>query len=130
MVKRILFVCVHNSGRSEMAEAFARRLSGGAVEAESAGTMPSDGVNPVVVEVMRERGIDVSGVTPRLLTQEMMDRTSRVITMGCSLDEALSAALVPAEDWGLADPAGKPIAEVREIRDLVEQRVRDLLAKL
>ena len=113
-----------------MAEAFARRLSGGAVEAESAGTMPSDGVNPVVVEVMRERGIDISGSATRLRTREMVDRSSRVITMGCSIDEACPAALVPTEDWGLADPAHRPIAEVREIGDLVEQKVRDLLAEL
>ncbi len=92
--------------------------------------MPSAGVNPVVVEVMRERGIDVSGNTPQLLTQEMVDRTGRVITMGCSLHDACPAATVSTTDWGLADPAGRPIAEVREIRDLVETKVREELADL
>ncbi len=92
--------------------------------------MPSAGVNPVVVEVMRERGIDVSGNTPQLLTQEMVDRTGRVITMGCSLHDACPAATVSTTDWGLANPAGRPIAEVREIRDLVETKVREELADL
>ena len=129
MAKRVLFVCVHNSGRSQMAEAFAHRLSSGSVDVESAGTMPSDSVSVVVIEAMRERGIDISRSALKLLTQEMVDRADRVITMGCSIDEACSAARVPTDDWGLDDPAGRPVEEVRETRDLIEERVGRLLAE-
>ena len=126
-MKRVLFVCVHNSGRSQMAEAFAKRHSMGAVEVESAGTMPSDRVNPVVVDVMKERGVDISGSSPKPLTQEMADRADLVITMGCFLDESCPAVLVPTVDWGLDDPEGKGVDEVRVIRDQIEARVRCLL---
>ncbi|MBI4338147.1 MAG: arsenate reductase ArsC [Chloroflexi bacterium] len=129
-VKRVLFVCVHNSGRSQMAEAFLKHLAQGAIECESAGTIPSERLNLVVAQAMRERGIDVSLNRPRLLTQDMVDRADRVITMGCSIEEACPAGFVPAEDWGLEDPEGKPIEEVRRIRDQVEEKVKLLLAEL
>ena len=129
-MKRVLFVCVHNSGRSQMAEAFLKRLGGRAIEAESAGTIPSERVNPVVAEAMREKGIDLSQNKPKPLTQEMVERADRVITMGCSIEEACPAVFVPSEDWGLEDPEGKPLAEVRRIRDQIELKVRHLLAKL
>ena len=126
--KRYLFVCVHNSGRSQMAEAFTRHLSNGAVEAESAGTEPSTGVNPVVVEAMFEIGIDLEGHYPKVISQEMVDRADSVFTMGCSIDESCPAVLLPSEDWGLEDPAGRGIKHVRRIRDQIEAKVRELLA--
>ena len=129
-MKRVLFVCVHNSGRSQMAAAFARRLANEGLEVESAGTEPSERVNAVVAQVMREQGIDVSQSRPRLLTQAMVDRADQVITMGCSMDESCPARFVPADDWGLPDPEGKSIEEVRGIRDQVEARVRRLLTEL
>ena len=83
MTRRVLFVCVHNSGRSQMAEAFARELSGGRLDAESAGTEPTAALNLVVVEAMRERGLDITGQRPKLLTPEMAQRADRIFTMGC-----------------------------------------------
>lgn len=130
MPARVLFVCVHNSGRSQMAQAFLTHLSGGSVEAESAGTMPSEAVNLTVVEVMGEIGIDISPRVPMLLTQHMVDRADRVVTMGCSIDEACPASSVDAQDWGLADPTGRTVEEVREIRDAIKREVIELLPSL
>ena len=127
--KRYLYVCVHNSGRSQMAEAFTRHLSNGTVEAESAGTEPSQGVNPVVVDAMAELGIDLAGHYPKVISQEMVDRADSVFTMGCSIDESCPAVFVPSEDWGLEDPAGKDIENVRRIRDQIVVKVRDLLTE-
>jgi len=129
-MKRVLFICTHNAGRSQMAEAFLRHLARGAVEAESAGTTPSERVNPVVVEAMKEKGIDISRNRPKLLTLEMAERADRVVTMGCSVEKMCPAAFVPSEDWSLEDPQGKPIEEVRQIRDEIERRVKRLLAEL
>ena len=127
-VKRVLFACVHNSGRSQMAEAFAKHHANGAMEFESAGTMPADRVNPAVVAAMREKGIDISANRPKLLTQGVADRVDNVITMGCSIEEACPALLTPTEDWGLEDPEDKPIEAVREIRDEIDARVRRLVS--
>ena len=129
-MKRVLFVCVHNSGRSQMATAFMERLANGVVAVDSAGTVPSDAVNPVVVDAMKEKGLDVSEGKPKLLTQDMADAADRIITMGCSTEETCPATFVPTEDWGLEDPAGKAIEEVRAIRDEVQLRVKWLLAEL
>lgn len=129
-LKRVLFVCVHNSGRSQMAEAFTKALSGGEVEAESAGTLPSEGVNAVAIVAMREKSIDISRNRPKVLTQEMVDRADKVFTMGCSIVEVCPAVFVPSEDWGLDDPAGQPIDVVRRIRDQIEERVRQMPADL
>ncbi len=129
MTQRVLFVCVHNSGRSQMAEAFARELSEGRLDAESAGTEPTVGLNPVVVEAMRERGLDITGQRPKLLTPEMARRADRVFTMGCYADGACPAFMLDAEDWALDDPHGQPIERVRAIRDDVEARVRALIAE-
>ena len=129
MTQRVLFVCVHNSGRSQMAEAFARELSGGRLDAESAGTEPTTGLNPVVVEAMWERGLDITGQRPKLLTPEMARRADRVFTMGCYADGACPAFMLDAEDWALDDPHGQPIERVRLIRDDVEARVRALIAE-
>lgn len=127
--KRYPFVGVHNSGRSQMAEAFTRHLSNGTVEAESAGTEPSQGVNPVVVEAMAEIGIDLAGYYPKVISQDMVDRADSVFTMGCSMDESCSVVFVPSEDWGLEDPAGKGVDHVHRIRDQIEAKVRELLHK-
>jgi protein-tyrosine-phosphatase len=113
-----------------MAEAFTRHLSRGKVESASAGTMPSPTVNLMVVKAMREKGIDLSKVRPKLLTQQMLDSADRVITMGCSVEELCPAGVRPMEDWGLEDPHGKPLRTVRRIRDEVEVRVKRLLTEL
>ena len=127
---RVLFVCVHNSGRSQMAEAFTRKLSGGTIEASSAGTLSHDALNPTVVQVMQERGISLNGYEPKLVTQEMADAADRIYTMGCAVDEACPAVFLPSEDWGLDDPAGLPIDAVRRIRDQVEEHVKAMLAEI
>ena len=129
MAQRVLFVCVHNSGRSQMAEAFARELSGGRLDAESAGTEPTTALNPVVVEAMRERGLDITGQRPKLLTPEMARSADRIFTMGCYDAGACPAFMLDAEDWALDDPHGQPIERVRAIRDDVEARVRALIAE-
>lgn len=124
---KVLFVCVHNSGRSQMAEAFTRALSGGAVNARSAGTLPGSTLNPVVTQAMEERSIPLMGHYPKVIDQQMVDEADYAYTMGCAIDEACPAVFVPSEDWGLDDPAGQPIETVRRIRDEVEVRVRAML---
>ncbi|MBS1712783.1 MAG: arsenate reductase ArsC [Armatimonadetes bacterium] len=128
---RVLFVCVHNAGRSQMAEAFLGRFArerGLDVTAESAGTVGGGGLNPAVVAVMAELGIAMDGHAPKLLTQETVDRADKVVTMGCGVDAgACPARLHVSEDWGLDDPAGRPIEDVRRIRDEVRERVLRLL---
>lgn len=128
-MKRVLFVCVHNAGRSQMAEAFLKASGSNRLVAESAGTLPTERVNPVVTEAMREVGIDISGQTPKVITQEMADEADLIFTMGCAIDEACPATFLPAEDWGLDDPAGQPIETVRQIRDQIRMRVTELLER-
>ena len=127
MAQRVLFVCVHNSGRSQMAEAFARRLSNGKLIAESAGTAPTESLNKVVVEAMRERGIDITSQRPKLLSLGMPKRADRIFTMGCYDEGQCPAMLLDSEDWALDDPHGQPIEKVRAIRDEVERRVQALV---
>ncbi|MDP8956412.1 MAG: arsenate reductase ArsC [Actinomycetota bacterium] len=126
---RILFVCVHNAGRSVMAEAFFNRLAGGAAEAISAGTIPQEKPHPEVIATMKEVGIDVSGHEGRLLTDDLVQSADRVITMGCAVDEQACPAILYAnvEDWGLRDPKGQRPERVREIRDEVAKRVDSLV---
>ena len=112
-----------------MAEAFARDLSAGRLDAESAGTEPTTALNPVVVEAMRERGLDITGQRPKLLTPEMARSADRFFTMGCYTAGACPAFMLDAEDWALDDPHGQPIERVRAIRDDVEARVRGLIAE-
>jgi len=124
-----LFVCVHNAGRSQMAAGFLRALSGGAVEVRSAGSMPADRLNPVAVEAMAEKGVDIAAETPKVLTPEAVQASDVVITMGCGD----TCPIYPGkryEDWDLDDPAGQGIDAVRPIRDELEQRVRSLLDSL
>jgi arsenate reductase len=129
-LKKVLFVCVHNSGRSQMAEAFLNHLAKGQLIASSAGTQPASRVNPTVVKVMLEVGIDIRDKKPKLLTFEMIETADRVVTMGCGAEEVCPASFVPTEDWELIDPKGKPIAQVRQIRDEIEGRVNALIKKL
>ncbi|MFI9825518.1 arsenate reductase ArsC [Streptomyces sp. NPDC052013] len=125
----VLFVCVHNAGRSQMAAAFLTHLAGDRVEVRSAGSAPADSVNPSVVEAMKEAGIDISAETPKVLTTEAVHASDVVITMGCGD----TCPVFPGKrylDWQLDDPAGQGVDAVRPIRDEIEQRVRGLLADL
>ncbi|MFH0769445.1 MAG: arsenate reductase ArsC [Chloroflexota bacterium] len=128
--KRILFVCVHNAGRSQMAEAFFNQIAQGKAKGFSAGTQAADSVNPVVVEAMREVGIDISHQKPKPLTLEMLEGVDRVITMSCGVEGVCPASFVPTEDWQLDDPKGKPLEQVRQIRDEVKARVEKLIKEL
>ena len=129
-MKKLLFVCTHNAGRSQMAEAFFSNMVKGRAKAISAVTQPSDKVNPVVVEAMREVGIDISRKKPKMLTLEMMEGVDRVITMGCGTEGVCPATFIPTEDWHLDDPEGKSIEQVRQIRDEVKSRVEKLIKEL
>ncbi len=131
-MKTILFVCVQNSGRSQMAEAFFNNLAGGKAQAYSAGTKPADKVNPIVVEAMKEVGIDISNNKPKLLTMDMVEKVERMITMGCGAEaEAVCpASFIKTEDWELGDPKGKPLEQVRKIRDEIKERVIKLLEEI
>lgn len=130
--KTVLFVCVHNSGRSQMAEVFFNKLAGGKAQAYSAGTQPADEVNPVVGEAMKEVGIDISGNKPKMLTMDLVEKAHRMITMGCGADaeEVCPASFIETEDWALEDPHGKPIEVVRKIRDEVKERVTRLVREI
>jgi len=128
---KIVFVCVENAGRSQMAEAFANHYGRGKLVATSGGVMLADRVNPIVVEAMREKGFDISMNKPKLLTTEMAEGADKIITMGCSVEKICPAPLLKnVIDWDLEDPKGKPIEKVREIRDEIEKRVVKLIAEL
>lgn len=125
----ILFLCVHNAGRSQMAAAFARQLGGGDLVVHSAGSDPAEVLNPAVVAAMLERGIDLSSEAPRALTDDMGRTADVIVTMGCGD----ACPVYPGKrylDWQLPDPAGGSLTEVRPIRDEVERRVRALLDEL
>jgi len=125
----VLFVCVHNAGRSQMAAAFLSHLSGGAVEVRSAGSAPADQVNPVAVQAMAEVGIDIAAAKPKILTDQAVRESDVVITMGCG-DTCPFYPGKRYEDWVLDDPAGKDVAAVRPIRDEIRRRVQALLNDL
>jgi arsenate reductase len=128
-VPEVLFVCVHNAGRSQMAAALLEHLAGGRVRVRSAGTEPSDEIDPNVVAAMAERGLDVAAARPRGLRDDDLRDADVVITMGCGD----ACPVVPATrylDWDLPNPAGRPLAEIRPIRDDIERRVVDLLREL
>jgi len=130
-MKRVLFVCTENAGRSQMAEAFANHYGKGKLVASSAGIMPADRVNPTVAEAMREKGIDISSNKPKMLTTKMTEEADKIITMGCSVEKICPAPLLRnVVDWGLEDPKGKPIERVRQIRDEIEKRVLKLISEL
>ena len=125
----VLFVCVHNAGRSQMAAGFLKHLAGDEVEVLSAGSNPADLVNPVAVAAMAEVGIDVSKEKPKLLRDRAVQQADVVITMGCG-DACPFYPGKRYEDWELEDPAGKPLEQVRPIRDEIEKRVRSLAGEL
>jgi arsenate reductase len=132
-VRRILFACVHNTGRSQMAEAFFNRLADPAeAQAVSGGTEPATEMNAAVVEVMKEVGIDLvaEGHRPKIADLDALSEGDRAISMGCGVHLACPARLGPLEDWGLDDPKGQPIERVREIRDQVRQHVMRLVSEL
>jgi len=124
----VVFVCVENAGRSQMAEAFAKKHG---MNAQSAGTIPSTRINPTVVDVMRERGIDIFSNHPKTLTPELIRDASLVVAMGCSIEEACPKPIFAQMqrkliEWHLEDPKGKPLEEVRKIRDAIESKVAEL----
>ncbi|HEY5554444.1 MAG TPA: arsenate reductase ArsC [Cellulomonas sp.] len=125
----VLFVCVHNAGRSQMAAGFLTALSGGAVEVRSAGSMPADQINPAAVEAMGELGIDIRAEKPKILTTDAVKASDVVITMGCG-DTCPFYPGKRYEDWVLEDPAGQGVAAVRPIRDEIRTRVLTLLSEL
>jgi arsenate reductase (thioredoxin) len=125
----VLFVCVHNAGRSQMAAAFLSHLSAGAVEVRSAGSAPADQVNPAAVQTMAELGIDIAAEKPNILTDQTVRESDVVITMGCG-DVCPFYPGKRYEDWVLDDPAGKDVAAVRPIRDEIRRRVEALLDDL
>jgi arsenate reductase len=125
----VLFVCVHNAGRSQMAAGFMRTLGADRVEVLSAGSAPKDSINPIAVQAMREVGIDISNNTPKILTPEAVQESDAVITMGCG-DACPFYPGKRYEDWVLDDPAGQGIESVRVIRDDIKKRVEQLLSEL
>jgi len=130
-LKKILFVCVENAGRSQMAEAFAKHYGNGEIEAISAGTMPSSEINPIVIQAMREKGIDISKNIPKQITNQMVQEADAIIVMGCSAQGFCPAPLLgKVVDWQIEDPKGKPIEQVRRIRDAIEEKVLELIARL
>jgi arsenate reductase len=125
----VLFVCVHNAGRSQMAAGWLRQLAGDRVEIRSAGSEPGDRINPAAVEVMRDVGIDIAGEQPKLLSADAVHRADVVVTMGCGD----ICPYFPGKrylDWELTDPAGQPIEIVRQVRDDIRARVEALVAEL
>ncbi len=125
----VLFVCVHNAGRSQMAAAYLRHLAGDRVEVLSAGSMPADQVNPAVVEAMLEEGIDISAQSPKVLTTDAVQESDVVVTMGCG-DVCPVFPGKRYEDWKLDDPAGQGIDAVRPIRDEIRGRIEELIAEI
>lgn len=126
---RVLFLCVHNAGRSQMAAGWMRELGGGAIVVFSAGSEPAEHINSVAVAAMAEVGIDIAGHQPQGWTESMLEKIDVVVTMGCG-DECPYVSGVRYIDWELADPAGQGIETVRGIRDEIERRVRGLLDEL
>ncbi|TKJ22389.1 arsenate reductase ArsC [Blastococcus sp. CCUG 61487] len=129
MTPSVLFVCVHNAGRSQMAAGWLRHLAGDAVEVRSAGSLPGDRVNPAAVEAMAEVGIDISGQQPKVLTTDAVEASDVVVTMGCG-DACPVFPGTRYLDWPLDDPAGRGVEAVRPIRDEIEEKIRGLLAEL
>jgi arsenate reductase len=125
----VLFVCVHNAGRSQMAAALLERHGAGRISVRSAGSEPADQLNPAVVEAMRDLGIDLDGRRPRRLADEDVREADVVVTMGCG-DACPVYPGKRYEDWALDDPSGKSLEEVRPIRDEIDRRVRGLLSRL
>lgn len=126
----ILFVCVHNAGRSRMAEAFFNHHAGDRYRGMSAGTEPAQHAHPEVVDAMERRGIPLRDGPGSLLSTALADQATKVIGMGCNVQEACPALRIPLEDWELEDPKGKPAPVVDRIRDDIEQRIKRLIVEL
>lgn len=127
-MKKVLFVCVENAGRSQMAEAFVNKYGQGKLTAQSAGIKLAQNVNPLVVEAMAEKGIDISNNKPKMLTQVMANQVDLIVTMGCGASDLCPGPFFKETvDWALEDPKGKSIETVREIRDEIERRVKELI---
>ena len=130
-MKTVLFVCVHNAGRSQMAEAFVNAAGSAALHAETAGTLGAGSLNPMAVAVMEELGITMVHHIAKQLTSGMVKRADIVVSMGCGVDaDACPAKFLVTEDWGLDDPAGQSIERVREIRDQIQAKVHGLLDRV
>jgi arsenate reductase (thioredoxin) len=129
-MKNVLFVCVGNAGRSQMAEAFFNHLAEGKARATSAGTNPTSEVLPTVIQAMKEVDIDISSNRPKKLTLEMLNEADKVITMGCGVEKACPATFIETEDWELEDPKGQSIERIREIRDQIKTRVEKLIKEM
>ncbi|MEW6043012.1 MAG: arsenate reductase ArsC [Thermoproteota archaeon] len=129
--KRILFMCVENAGRSQMTEGFFRKYAPQGYEPQSAGTKPLGQINPLVIKAMAEVGIDITSQKPKVISDSMVNQASRVVNMGC-MDKTSCPALSvnDVSDWSIPDPKGKPIDEVRQIRDLIEKRIQELCKTL
>lgn len=126
--KTVLFVCVQNAGRSQMAEGFFKKYAPKSYETISAGTVPTSQINPIAVEVMKEVGIDISKQKPKDLTEDMMRNAAAIVNMGCMDDKFCPALFIPKViDWGIEDPKDKPIEKVRKIRDEIEKRVLEII---
>ncbi|MFZ1652252.1 MAG: arsenate reductase ArsC [Candidatus Nanopelagicales bacterium] len=125
----VLFVCVHNAGRSQMAAGYLRHLAGGQIEVLSAGSAPADSINSVAVEAMKEDGVDITSEAPKILTTDAVQESDVVITMGCG-DACPVFPGKRYEDWKLDDPAGQGIESVRPIRDEIKARIRTLISEL
>jgi len=125
----VLFVCVHNAGRSQMAAGYLKHLAGDRIEVLSAGSEPADQINPVAIQAMAEEGIDIAGEQPKVLTTESVQASDVVVTMGCG-DACPFFPGKRYEDWKLDDPAGQGLESVRPIRDEIRRRIEDLIASL
>jgi len=130
-LKKILFVCVENAGRSQMAEGFFRKYCVPGYEPQSAGTRPIGELNPLAVEAMKQVGIDISSQKPKTISDSMIKEAAVIVNMGCMDKESCPALFVnDVMDWSIPDPKGRSLSEVKEIRDLIEKRIRDLCKTL
>jgi len=130
-MKKILFVCVENAGRSQIAEGFFRKYAPDGFVAVSAGTKPVDNLNPIAVEAMKEVGIDISQQKSKLISNEMINESESVVNMGCMDEESCPALFVEdIVEWGIEDPKGKSIEQVRQIRDTIESKIKELVTNL
>jgi arsenate reductase len=129
--KAVLFVCVENTGRSQMAEGFFRKYAPRGYTTLSAGTKPSGDINPIAIEVMKEIGIDIRNQKSKEITEDMIRDSTKIVNMGCMDKSFCPTLFIPhVIDWGIEDPKGKPIEKVRQIRDVIDRRVRELAAEL
>jgi len=130
-MKKILFVCVENAGRSQMAECFFKKIAPDGYEGISAGTKPASQINPLAIQAMKEIDVDISQNKSKLITNKMIEESDVVVNMGCIDKESCTALFVEGiDDWNIQDPKGKPIEEVRKIRDSIESKVNGLVSEL